>query len=59
MWSLGCILYEILDAKLERKELAEECKDKKYRNVLFRGNFCFPLSPNPTNQAGGKLANQD
>ena len=49
MWGLGCCLYEILSAALESAEeaLEEEENQEDNRHVLFKGQFCFPLSPNP------------
>ena len=59
MWSLGCILYELLSAALETTEEArKECKDK-FRHVLFKGNHCFPLSPKAKDGAGMKFDEQD
>lgn len=35
MWSMGCILYELIITKLDQN------KDR----ILFRGTSCYPLSP--------------
>lgn len=44
MWAIGCILYEILHAATE-KHSSTTSKDE-FRHILFKGSYCFPLSPN-------------
>ena len=56
MWSLGCILYEIIDAFTGSKF---KNYSKKNSHALFPGQYCFPLSPDPTNLEGKKLRESD
>ena len=41
IWSLGCILAELLSG------LQNQVSQKRPSSVLFRGAWCFPLSPKP------------
>ena len=53
MWGIGCILYELLHVSLESTDQAkkEEGKDEdKWRHILFKGKYCFPMSPNPNQE---------
>ena len=59
MWSLGCILAEILSAAQESPEQAKKEKKDSYRHVLFKGASCFPLSPNPKDGHGKKFDEGD
>ena len=54
MWSLGCVLYEILHTVLESKEESLANEKNKYRHVLYNGISCYPLSPNPDAKSGQK-----
>lgn len=48
IWSLGCVLAEILMATSSKKS-----KSRK-SNVLFPGRSCFPLSPSGTDKVESK-----
>lgn len=42
IWSVGCVLYEMLTCNKEGAAASS-------RKILFRGDHCFPLSPNDSN----------
>ena len=43
MWSLGCILYELLKSTISPTADTNESAVKK--SALFQGDHCYPLSP--------------
>ena len=47
MWSVGCILYELLSVSMESQAQIKANKDDQWRHILFKGKYSFPLSPNP------------
>lgn len=47
MWSLGCILYELLHSMNETKKEEQINSGDVFRHTLFNGNSCYPLSPMP------------
>ena len=44
MWSLGCILYELILYAI-KDDKTFDCKDFQKIRYLFQGGSCFPLSP--------------
>ena len=45
MWSLGCLMFELLHCSVETKDEEIKNSDNFYRHILFRGDSCYPLSP--------------
>ena len=46
MWAVGCILFELLSAQLDRKDINGANDQKgKYKHAAFPGKSCYPLSP--------------
>ena len=46
MWAVGCILFELLSAQLDRKDINDANDQKgKYKHAAFPGKSCYPLSP--------------
>ena len=41
MWSMGCILFEMLHMKYS---YTEEVKSGKIDSILFKGTECYPLT---------------
>lgn len=46
MWSVGCIMYELLKMVKADKHTSNDSG----RHVLFKGDSCFPLSPLKNNR---------
>jgi hypothetical protein len=44
MWSIGCILAELLFLSIKNKT-----KNNKDHTVLFKGKSCYPVSRDPEN----------
>ena len=42
MWSMGCILFEMLHKKYPLRE--EVLKSDKIDSILFKGTECYPLT---------------
>ena len=42
IWSAGLVLGELMKST---DKYQQKCEEKKYRNVLFKGKSCFPISP--------------
>jgi len=45
LWSMGCIIYELLKYINYKKDDASFKKEFSTNRYLFQGNSCFPLSP--------------
>ena len=45
MWSLGCLMFELLHCSVETKDEEIKNSDNFYRHILFQGDSCYPLSP--------------
>ncbi len=48
MWSVGCILAELLNLAMHNEKIANctyDIKVKYQSKPLFPGNTCYPLSP--------------
>ena len=45
MWSLGCIIYELLQYMYFKKDDLLFKKEFQKHRYLFQGYSCFPLSP--------------
>ena len=43
MWSLGCIIYELIQYFFKNKNESDLSFNKD--RILFKGKSCFPLSP--------------
>jgi mitogen-activated protein kinase 1/3 len=54
MWSLGCIIYELLQYLQKNPDTFD--KEFQQKRYLFQGGSCFPLSPcrNRNNNEGGR-----
>lgn len=48
MWSIGCVLYELIKfSNITKKSATEAAKELSQRKLaLFPGDHCFPLTPN-------------
>jgi len=47
MWSIGCILYELLYCSSDVVENVQKENINQYINIrhAFRGHSCYPISP--------------
>ena len=47
MWSVGCIFSELAHCSLESLEQHKKERKNPLRHIIFKGEYCYPLSPNP------------
>ena len=57
LWSLGCVFYELINLPDLKAQSAEYYNPQA--NVVFPGNYCYPLTPNPKLPAGSHGDNDD